>query len=29
MPDFTTSKIDAQVMGPRLANIIETLCENY
>ncbi len=29
MPDYSTSKIDAKVMGPRLAKIIEALCENY
>ena len=29
MPDYTTSKIDAKVMGPRLAKILESLCANY
>ena len=29
MADYSTSKIDAKVMGPRLAKILETLCENY
>ncbi len=29
MPDYTTSKIDATVMGPRLAKILESLCVNY
>lgn len=29
MPDYTTSKIDAKVMGPRLAKILETICEKY
>ncbi len=29
VPDYSISKIDAKVMGPRLAKILETLCENY
>lgn len=29
MPDYSTSKIDAKVMGSRLAKIIMTICENY
>ena len=27
MPDYTTSKIDAKVMGPRLANILDKIFE--
>lgn len=29
MPDYSTGKIDARVMGPRLAKILETLSKNY
>ena len=29
VPDFETKKIDAKVMGPRLAGILEYLHENY
>ena len=29
MPDYSTSTIDSKVMGPRLANILVTLCNNY
>lgn len=29
VPDFSTKKIDAKVMGPRLAGILEFLLENY
>ena len=29
IPDFDTKKIDAQVMGPRLANLLNYLLENY
>ena len=29
VPDFETKKIDAAVMGPRLAGILEYLLENY
>ncbi len=29
IPDFDTNKIDAQVMGPRLANLLNYLLENY
>ena len=29
IPDFNTNKIDAQVMGPRLANLLNYLLENY
>ncbi len=29
VPDFSTKKIDAKVMGPRLAGILEYLLENY
>lgn len=29
VPDFNTNKIDAQVMGPRLANLLNYLLENY
>lgn len=29
MPDYSIKKIDAKVMGPRLANILESLCANY
>ena len=29
MADYSTSTIDAKVMGSRLAKILETLCENY
>ena len=29
VPDFETKKIDAKVMGPRLAGILEYLLENY
>lgn len=29
LPDYSTSKIDAKVMGPRLAKILENICEKY
>ena len=29
VPDFNTNKIDAQVLGPRLANLLNYLLENY
>jgi len=29
LPDYSISKIDAKVMGPRLANILESICEKY
>lgn len=29
MPNYSTTRIDAKVMEPRLAKIIETICENY
>ncbi len=29
VPDFETKKIDANVMGPRLAGILEYLLQNY
>ena len=29
VPDFSTKKIDAKVMGTRLAGILEYLLENY
>lgn len=29
MPDYSVNKIDAKVMGPRLAKILESLCANY
>lgn len=29
VPDFETKKIDASVMGPHLAGILEYLLENY
>ncbi len=29
MPDYSINKIDAKVMGPRLAKILETFCANY
>ena len=29
MPDYSISKIDAKVMGPRLSKILETICDNY
>ncbi len=29
MPDYSTKKIDAKVMGERLAKILESLCANY
>lgn len=29
MPDYSIKKIDANVMGPRLAKILESLCANY
>ena len=29
VPDFETKKIDAKVMGPRLAGILEYMLENY
>lgn len=29
MPDYSVKKIDANVMGPRLAKILESLCANY
>lgn len=29
MPDYSTKKIDASVMGLHLAKILETLCANY
>ena len=29
MPDYTTSRIDAKVMGPRLAKILERILETY
>ena len=29
VPDYETKKIDAKVMGPRLAGILEFLLENY
>lgn len=29
VPDFETKKIDAKVMGPRLANILTFLMKNY
>ena len=29
IPDFDTNKIDTQVMGPRLANLLNYLLENY
>lgn len=29
MPDYSTSKIDAKVMGPRLAKILERILETY
>lgn len=29
VPDFDTKKIDAKVMGTRLANILDFLMENY
>ena len=29
VPDFDTNKIDAKVMGPRLANLLNYLLENY
>lgn len=29
LPDYSISKIDAKVMGTRLAKILEALCDNY
>lgn len=29
LPDYSTSKINAKVMGHRLAEILETICETY
>ncbi len=29
MADYSISKIDAKVMGPHLAKILETICESY
>ena len=29
LPDYTIHKIDPQVMGPRLASILQELCANY
>lgn len=29
MPDYSTTRISAKVMGPRLAKILETICETY
>ncbi len=29
MADYSTSRIDANVMGPRLTKILENICENY
>ena len=29
MPDYSINKIDVNVMGPRLAKILESLCANY
>lgn len=29
MPDYSTSKIDSKVMGPRLAKILERILETY
>ena len=29
MPDYSTSKIDAKLMGPRLAELLESISENY
>lgn len=29
MPDYSTSRVDAKVMGSRLATILKALCENY
>ena len=29
LPDYSTSRINAKVMGPRLANILESICKNY
>lgn len=29
MPDYSINKVDAQVMGTRLAQLVDFLCENY
>lgn len=29
MPDYSIKKIDAKVMGERLAKILESICANY
>ena len=29
LPDYSTTRISAKVMGPRLAKILETICETY
>ena len=29
MTDYSTSKIDAKLMGPRLAKILKSICNNY
>ena len=29
MPDYTTSKVNPKVMGPRLASILQELCAKY
>ena len=29
MPDYSTGRIDAKVMGPRLAKILKSICDNY
>lgn len=29
MPDYSTSKINSKIMGPRIAKILATRCDNY
>lgn len=29
LPDYSTSRIDAKVMGTRLAKILKSICDNY
>ena len=29
MPDYSTSSIEAKIIGPRLAKILKAICENY
>ena len=29
LPDYSTSKISSKLMGPRLAKILETICDTY